>query len=218
VVINGLIFNNSTNINIQSRANAIRSGLPNAIFRQAQQAPNGLNSVFQNPDGFLTYTRQIYTQHLSLATKSNYFIRQNNTVDAVLTRLVPRLYIEPLAAHVLAAVCMGMASVVLVIHFMHFRQRRSVYLAHCPGSIASAVALTAHSGFGELMLPYDDEAALSRALAPLRFCLDRRTGAIVVDDSSIQYAGEIPAQPAREETMMTLMNGKDGSDERRDSA
>jgi hypothetical protein len=45
------------------------------------------------------------------------------------------------------------------------------------------VALTSHSGFGELLLPYDNIATFSRALAPLRFALDRRTGAIVVDDS-----------------------------------
>jgi hypothetical protein len=53
-----------------------------------------------------------------------------------------------------------------------------------PGTIGSAVALTSHSGFGQLLMPYDDGAACSRALAPLRFCLDRRTGAIVVDDSA----------------------------------
>ncbi len=106
----------------------------------------------------------------------------------------------------------------LVLHYLHFRQRRDIYLAHCPGSIASAVALTAHSGFGELLVPYDDEAAISRALAPFRFRLDSRTGAIVVDDSSVKYGGEMPLQPAREETMMTLINGKDAGLERRDSS
>lgn len=58
-----LIFNTSTDVNVQSRANAIRSGIPNAIFRQAQQAPGGLTSVFQNPTGFLTYTQKIYVRH-----------------------------------------------------------------------------------------------------------------------------------------------------------
>ena len=48
--------------------------------------------------------------------------------------------------------------------------------------------------------------AFSRALAPFRFCLDRRTGAIVVDDNSIAYAGEMPAPPVRDETMMTLIS------------
>lgn len=216
---NGLIFDDSANINVQSRANSIKSGIPNAIFRQAEQAPGGATAVFQNPNGFLTYTQQIYTQHLSLATKSNYFILQNKTVDAVLTQLAPRLYVEPVPAHILATLCMGVSGVVLVLHFLHFRQRRDIYLAHAPGSIASSVALTAHSGFGELLMPYDNKEALTRALEPFRFCLDRRTGAIVVDDSSFAYAGELPVRPTRDETMMTLIKrsstspeGRDGSD------
>jgi hypothetical protein len=98
------------------------------------------------------------------------------------------------------------AGAVLVLHYLHFRERRDIYLAHPPGSIGSALALTAHSGFGELLLPYDNMEAFSRALAPFRFCLDRRTGAIVVDDNSIAYAGEMPAPPVRDETMMTLIS------------
>ena len=99
---------------------------------------------------------------------------------------------------------------VFVLHYLHFQERRDICLAHCPGSIGSAVALTAHSGFGELLLPYDSPEEFSRALAPLRFCLDRRTGAIVVDDTSIAYAGKLPpplARPVRDETMI----GKDES-------
>ncbi|KAH9036492.1 hypothetical protein EDB85DRAFT_1940369 [Lactarius pseudohatsudake] len=202
---NGLIFNISGNINIQSRANSIRSGIPNAIFRQAQQAPGGLDSVFQDPRIFVDYTTQIYTRHLSLATKSNYFLPTNKTVSAVLTQLVPRLYVEPVAAHALAMICLLTAAVVSFLHFWHFRERRDIYLAHPPGSIGSAVALTSHSGFGELLMPYDNTPTFSRALAPLRFRLDRRTGAIVVDDSAIAYAGETSTQAVRDETMMTLI-------------
>lgn len=113
---------------------------------------------------------------------------------------------------------MGIASVILVLHYMHFRQRREVYLAHPPGTIASSLALTAHSGFGDLLLPYDNQVALAQALEPFRFCLDRRTGAIVIDDSSLAYAGDLPQRPARDETMMTLITRKDSPPERRDSS
>lgn len=106
---------------------------------------------------------------------------------------------------------MGIASVVLVLHYLHFKQRRDVYLAHPSGTIASSIALTAHSGFGELLLPYDDQAALAHALEPFRFCLDRRTGAIIVDDSAFAYAGELPPPPVRDETMMTLIARKNMS-------
>jgi hypothetical protein len=61
-----LIFDASPDVNVQSRANSIRSGIPNAIFRQAEQAPAGLQSVFQNPNGFLGYTEQIYVCSSSL--------------------------------------------------------------------------------------------------------------------------------------------------------
>jgi len=54
-------------------------------------------------------------------------------------------------------------------------------------------------------MPYDNSATFSRALAPLRFRLDRRTGAIVVDDSAIAYAGESSKQAVREETMTMLI-------------
>ena len=116
---------------------------------------------------------------------------------------------------------MGVASVVLILHYLHFRRRRDVHLTHPPGSIASGLALTAYSGFGELMLPYDDQAGLARALEPLRFSLDRRTGAIVVDDSAFAYAGELPPArptPTRDETMMTLIKRNNSPPERRDSS
>jgi hypothetical protein len=101
--------------------------------------------------------------------------------------------------------------VVLVLHYMHFRERRDIHLAHCPGSIGSALALTAHSGFGELLLPYDNAEEFSHALASFRFCLDRRTGAIVVDDNYIAYAGKLRAplvRPVSDESTMALI-GKD---------
>ncbi|KAI0262062.1 hypothetical protein BC834DRAFT_892909 [Gloeopeniophorella convolvens] len=202
---NGLIFDNSTNLNIMSRSISIKTGVPNAIFRQAQQAPGGPLSVFQDPNGFLNYTTTIYTRYLALAAKSNYFMPVDSKVSSQITQLVPRLYIEPVAGHALASLLLISALVISGLHFWHWRQRRDVYLAHAPGSIASTVALTARSGFGELLMPYDDQPAFDRALKSLRFRLDRRTGAIVVDDAEVAYVDEMSAPEARDETMMTLI-------------
>ncbi|KAH9005494.1 hypothetical protein EDB86DRAFT_2878526 [Lactarius hatsudake] len=202
---NGLIFNNSADINIQARAISIRTGIPNAIFRQGQQAPGGLDSVFQDPRTFVDYTTQIYTRHLSLATKSNYFLPTNKNVTAVLTQVVSRLYVEPVAAHTLAMICLLTAAVVFFLHFWHSLERRDIYLAHPPGSIGSAVALTSHSGFGELLMLHGNTATFSRALSRLRFRLDRRTGAIVVDNSAIAYAGETSTQGVKDETVIALI-------------
>jgi len=202
---NGLIFNSSTDINVQARATSIRSGIPNAIYRLAEQSPGGLDLAFQDTTAFVNYTEQVYTQHLSVASISNYFVPSNDTVNSVLTQLVPRLFVEPAPTHALAAICMLTSAILFTLHFLHYRERRHIYLAHPPGCIGSAVALTSHSGFGELLLPYDNIATFSRALAPLRFALDRRTGAIVVDDSAVSYVGEPSKLEARDETMMTLI-------------
>jgi hypothetical protein len=202
---NGLIFNGSTDINVQARATSIRSGLPYAIYRLAQQSPGGLDFAFQNTEAFANYTEQVYTQHLSVATVSNYFVPSNDTVNSVLTQLVPRLLVEPVPTHTLAAICMLTSAILFTIHLLHYRERRSIFLAHAPGSIGSAVALTSHSGFGELLMPYDNIATFSRTLAPHRFALDRRTGAIVVDDSVVPFDAETSKLEARDETMMTLM-------------
>jgi hypothetical protein len=70
----------------------------------------------------------------------------------------------------------------IVLQFLHRRDRRKLLLAAPPGSIAAVVSMTSRSGFGDLILPYDDEKTLEQKLNGLHFRLDRRTGAIVADD------------------------------------
>jgi hypothetical protein len=205
-----------------------------------------VDSVFQDPQGFVTYTRQVYVCHssphkrpglmralldaascLSNDVKLLFTDKRNRPWRAhascptpfcrashppcrsrtsyVLTMAMPFTSYFP--THLLVVLCILVAAATLIVHWLHYRQRRDIYLAHPPGSIGSSVALTSHSGFGQLLMPYDNAAALSRALAPLRFCLDKRTGAIVVDDSTIAHADEMSTQAVRDETMMTLMRG-----------
>jgi hypothetical protein len=73
-----------------------------------------------------------------------------------------------------------------------------------PGTIASIVALTAHSGFGELLLPYDDTATMRRKLAGLRFRLDQRTGAIVAEEAN---EGEY-VRMGPDDTKMSLLGNR----------
>lgn len=70
-----------------------------------------------------------------------------------------------------------------VVGVVHRQIRRGVFLAAPPGSIASAVALTSHSGFGMFLVPYDTETGIATKLTPLRFRIDGRTGAIVATDA-----------------------------------
>ena len=144
-----------------------------------------------------------------MSAKSNYFVQVNETIPVVVTQLVTRIFIpyvlfhtvlghlipkrcvllRPIPCHFLSSICILTAVVLLVLHFMHHRRRRDIRLAHSPGTICSAVALTWHSSFGKTLMPYDNEAQFSRKLASLRFCLDPGTGAIVTHDSSIAEVG-----------------------------
>ncbi|KAF8840118.1 hypothetical protein BDN67DRAFT_996927 [Paxillus ammoniavirescens] len=187
---NGVIFDQNDNVYIQSRAIAINSGVPGTIYRYASQQPNGLLSVFEDPYGFLNATVAIYTQHLAIAAQSNYFGPTNATIPARLTADITRLFVEPLPANLLSALLIVIGLLGLVVHFIHKRTRRNLWLTSPPGSIAAIVSLTSRSGFGELLLPYDDERRMKNNLAGLTFRLDRRTGAIVAEeDFTAGYSG-----------------------------
>ncbi|KAI0247421.1 hypothetical protein BJV78DRAFT_1364190 [Lactifluus subvellereus] len=201
---NGLIFEGSTDINVQSRANSIRTGIPNAIWMWAQKTPGGPDSVFRDPNGFVSYTTRTYTRYLSMAAKSNYFVEANQSVPAVVTQLVMRIFIPRIPCHILSSICILTAATLLVLHFMHRRQRRNIRLAHNPGTICSAVALTWRSDFGELLMPYENEEQFSRRLASHRFRLDS-SGAIVVDRSAMAETGEVSRPAFRDETRMGLV-------------
>ena len=55
-----LIFPDYPDVNVNERAGVISQGIPDAIAIQADQAPGGSQSAFQNPNKFLGYTEQIY--------------------------------------------------------------------------------------------------------------------------------------------------------------
>lgn len=85
-------------------------------------------------------------------------------------------------SHALAAVLIAVAVAGAITHIIHARDRRNVYLTHPPGSIAASTALAYHAGFGELLLPYDDDETMARKLRSLRLGFEPRTGAIYAED------------------------------------
>ena len=99
---------------------------------------------------------------------------------------------------------MGIAGI--YVHVKHRRAREKLWLTSHPGSIASIVALTSRSGFGELLLPYDDQATMQHKLSGLRFYLDRRTGAILADDDQGEHYAYVPM--GRDDAMMSLLGHK----------
>lgn len=85
-------------------------------------------------------------------------------------------------AHFLAILLIIIGSTGLIVGILHRNARRAVFLAAPPGTIASAVSLTSHSGFGQLLFPYDTEEAMRHKMYGLNFGLDQRTGAILTYD------------------------------------
>lgn len=87
-----------------------------------------------------------------------------------------------LPTYILSPLVIIIGLVGFVVHYLHRRTRRKVWLTSRPGSIAAIVSLTSRSGFGELLLPYDDERRMQDNLSGLTFRLDQRTGAIVAEE------------------------------------
>ncbi|KAI9463877.1 hypothetical protein HD554DRAFT_2123510 [Boletus coccyginus] len=179
---NGVVFGQSENSYVASRASAINFGVPDAIYNYAAQQPGGPLSVFQHEYGFLNATTAIYTQHLAVAAQANFFLASNSTIPARLTSVISRLFVDAFSAYFLSILMIVVGLVGLVVHYLHRRARRRLWLTSPPGSIAAIVSLTSRSGFGELLLPYDDERRMRDSLAGLTFRLDRRTGAIVAEE------------------------------------
>ncbi|THU95687.1 hypothetical protein K435DRAFT_778878 [Dendrothele bispora CBS 962.96] len=177
---NAVVFNSTGNRFIAARGSATNTGIPGTVFRLASQ--NGtLADTFNSANSFLDLTNRVYTQHLSLTAKSIYFVDDNSLKDAVKNELAPRLYINPLPGHALALLLIGVGIIGIFVQVFHRRQRRRLYLTNPPGTIASIIAMTSHSGVGQLLMPYDKERELEKKLKDLRFGMDKRTGAIVVD-------------------------------------
>ncbi|EKM82087.1 hypothetical protein AGABI1DRAFT_55238 [Agaricus bisporus var. burnettii JB137-S8] len=180
---NALFFNTSSdNTFVQERAKSIAARVSNAIFHLAILEPGGIQQAFDRPNRLLDLTTKIYTQHLSLSGKSIYFTKSQSTIPGERTSIVPRLWIDPLPSRILSIclVLVGLSG--LIVHIINYRQRRRLLLTTPPGTIASITALTVRSGFGNLLLPYDNTKELDKKLKGIRFRLDKRTGAIVADE------------------------------------
>jgi len=108
---------------------------------------------------------------------------------------------SPLPAHALAATLFVTGFIGIFLQVISQRGRKRLFLAAPPGSIASTIALTSRSGFGELLLPYDDERALGKKLDGLRFRLHKHTGDIVADEVET----ERPQSMASDDASLSLL-------------
>lgn len=168
------------------------------------------------------------TLYLAVVAQSIYFVPQDSTMDAQLSSIAPRLTIKyvdpfspvtvvfmilsPLPGHALAFFLFFIGLVGVLVHIISRRQRKGLYLSTPPGTIAATIALSAHSGFGELLMPTDDEETLERKLSGLRFSIDKRTGAIVATAASVSSSSRdskrMSSKPDQDEMMQSLLGSE----------
>ncbi|KAF8530066.1 hypothetical protein BU17DRAFT_78609 [Hysterangium stoloniferum] len=207
---NGISFATSdfnlTDPFVLARALAVESGVPGAIFRFASDSnsvPGGLDAVFANATGFLGLTEKIYTQYLSIVALSNYFITANVPIEADLTLWPERLWINPRNAHSLAGLLISVAIIGGILHLIHRRQRKNLYLASQPGSVAHYMSILSEAqrasdrsqepDVGNVG-PFDDNKAMRKKLDGMRFMIDPHGGGVVA-----LLPGETAPRPAKRE-------------------
>ncbi|EIW84409.1 hypothetical protein CONPUDRAFT_151431 [Coniophora puteana RWD-64-598 SS2] len=190
---NGVVFDPSDDAIVNARATSIGTEIPGTIFRYGMQLNGGVVTLFQGASGgFINVTKNVYTQHLALASKSTYLIKESSTIPGELTSFVSRLFLDSCSSHALVAFLLAIGSIGLLLHWTHARARSQLHLTASPGSIGAAAALVSRSGFGELLLPYDNEKRMEEKLTGLEFGIDSRTGAIMAieNDASLGYQHE----------------------------
>ena len=84
------------------------------------------------------------------------------------------------ATHLLAVGMLLLALFGVLIHLFHRYDRRSLHLLHEPGTIASAVAIGAQTGMGDLLAGRQGEKDISDVLKDRRFRIDPRTMKIIM--------------------------------------
>ncbi|TFY67392.1 hypothetical protein EVJ58_g1660 [Rhodofomes roseus] len=198
--LNGVIFPPTNNTFVGSRGLTISMGLPGTIYRNASLTPSFDDFFEDSSTSFLSLTSSVYSTYLSVIAKTVYFVPAEFSIKADLINHLPRLVVEPLAAHGLAAVLLTVGIVGMIVHLLHRHARRDLYLTAPPGSIGASMALAFHAGFGASLTPYDDGESIGRKLRSMRFSMDRRTGAILAEEIDDGDAA-MPLTRSSEETL-----------------
>lgn len=164
-----------------ARAVAVRAALPNAMHKDAASNPRGMASSLRDISGQLNRVKKIYTQYLTIAAKSNFFVPDSTTAKPVIETWIPRIWMDRLATHVLATLLIFVAIAMSVLQYIHRKDRSRLFLAGPPGSIASDVSMTSSAKFGLLLNAGDTEEDLERKLHGMRFGIEHSTGQIIVE-------------------------------------
>ena len=119
--------------------------------------------------------------YLSLVAKTVYFTTLEQPIAMDLQTVHKRLFLSPVATHLLAAAMFVLAIFGTLLQLWHRRERQVLHLAHAPGTIASAVSLGGQTGLGSVLAGRHRDEEMKAVLEGKRFRIDQRTMKIVME-------------------------------------
>ncbi|KAH0581767.1 hypothetical protein J132_10903 [Termitomyces sp. J132] len=179
---NGIQFNftSSPDMFALERQNATRLQLPAAVFQAAVQSPQGLIGSF-DAGKFVDLSAKVYTTYLTLIASSVYFLSDKEPLTMQLKTFQNRVWLSPIAVHILTADMLLLAICACLIHIYHRAERRRLRLRHEPGTIASAVSIGAQTSMGQLLAGRQGREEIREVLSNRKFRIDPRTMKIVME-------------------------------------
>ncbi|KIJ49093.1 hypothetical protein M422DRAFT_246906 [Sphaerobolus stellatus SS14] len=193
--LNGLMITRSIGQHNQDTRNRSLIASNDLDIFQAVLATKAMRSsiILQGPiksSDMLQVVEDLYGEYLSLMAKGLYFSQSREIpISAFVETFQPRLFLVPLAAHILAVILLYFFICGLMIHILHARSRKGIHLIRRPGTIAASLAYTALSNVQEHFSDVMSEEIFNAYLRRRRFKLDRNSGMIEVmetDDNSLQ--------------------------------
>jgi len=178
---NGIQFNlTGADQFVVARQNATNLQLPSSILQKALASPGGLTSAFTT-NSFTGMAVQVYTTYLKLIAKSVYFLpTTDETIPVQVNSVQKRLWLSAVAVHILVVALLVVAFIGTYLHLMHRHSRKDLHLLHEPGTIASAVSISAQTDLANLLHGRQQEDDFVRTLRDKKFRIDPRTMKIVM--------------------------------------
>ncbi|KAJ3778951.1 hypothetical protein FB446DRAFT_268736 [Lentinula raphanica] len=178
---NGIEFN-LTNPDqfVLARQAAIQLQMPAAVLQKAQQSSAGLQGSFTS-NSFVQYSTAVYTTYLTLLAQTVYFLPSNDVNTIQVKTIIPRLFLSDVAVHLLAVAMIIVAFFGTIAQLFHRYDRQQLRLRHEPGTIASAVAIGAQTGMGDLLAGKQDKKDIDEVLSNRKFRIDPHTMKIIME-------------------------------------
>ncbi|KAF8920335.1 hypothetical protein CPB85DRAFT_1274646 [Mucidula mucida] len=210
---NGIQFNlTDPDPFVLARRNATQLQMPAAVYQSAVQSPEGLVGSFE-ADRFVRLSTNVYRTYLTLIAKKVYFLDAQDPIDVSIMTIQPRVFLSDVAVHLLAVAMLILAFFATIIQLLHRQDRRNLRLQHEPGTIASAVAIGAQTGMGDLLAGRQRESDMNEALKNRRFRIDPRTMKIFMEGEEGYEWAKTPTEAEkydRRKSIFATMQGQKG--------